>query len=213
MPILLLWHQGRPPTRAVTPLGAGLAGIGGWVKGVAARGAEAALLSTNGHFTKATARHVDLNDSWGYLHTSDRQQVVRCNNLSIKEACSVCLTRLEMLRCQSNQVYSLEEANVYARSMRWYKCVHCLCAFITQQLCARGVCKHSRAFFADTPACQCMYASCTSNWVSEPVGTRESACSIVAEIGMGQICDPPLGSLTGPLARATALVQLPAPHC
>ncbi len=55
MPVLLLWHQGRPPTRAVTPLGAGLAGIDGWVKGVAARGAEGALLCSRWHLTKATA--------------------------------------------------------------------------------------------------------------------------------------------------------------
>jgi len=48
--------------------------------------------------------------------------------------------------------------------------------------------------------------------VSEPV-TLESASSIAAEMSMGQTCDPPLGSLTGPLAGAKALVQLPAPHC
>ena len=55
MPVLLLWHQGCPPARAVTPLRAGLADIGGWVKGVAARGAEGALLGTSGHLTKSTA--------------------------------------------------------------------------------------------------------------------------------------------------------------
>ena len=104
MPVLLLWHQGCPPTRAVTPLRARLAGIGGWVKGVAARGAKSALLSSSWHLTKATGRHIDLNDSRGYLRESDRQQVVRCNNLSIVEACSVCFTRLEVSRYHSNQI-------------------------------------------------------------------------------------------------------------
>ena len=74
VPVLLLWHQGSAPSRAVTPLRAGLAFIDGWVKGVAARGAEGALLCTSWHLTKFTAWHVYLNDSWRYLHTSDNQK-------------------------------------------------------------------------------------------------------------------------------------------
>ncbi len=96
MPVLLLWHQGRPSTRTVTPLRAGLADIGGWVKGVAARGAEGALLSFSWHLTKATAQHVDLNDSCAYLHASERQQKVKCNNLNMVQACSVYYTHLEV---------------------------------------------------------------------------------------------------------------------
>ena len=163
VPVLLLWHQGRPPTRAVTPLRAGLADIGGWVKGVAARGAEGTLLSSSGHLTKTTAQHFNLNDSWGYLHTSDRQQQVKCNNLNIVEACSVYSMRLAVFEYHSDQVYSLGYSGLYARSMRLYKCVQCLCVIITQQLRAQGVQKHSRAFYANTPACQRMYVSCTSN--------------------------------------------------
>ncbi len=53
--MLLLWHQGSAPTRAITPLRAGLTEIDGGIKGITAWGAEGALVSTSGYVAMTAA--------------------------------------------------------------------------------------------------------------------------------------------------------------
>ena len=93
--------------------------------------------------------------------------------------------------------------------------MRCLCIIIVQHHWVGGVLRLlvQQAVSSNQSCMPTAFPAHNPVKVSEPVRTFESACSIVAEISMLQTGDPPLGSLTGPLAGAKALVQLPAPHC